>query len=1059
MTKYLIATLLFLLTITKVNSQHKIDGNQTNPQELIYKVIDGDTLKLTLFYPKKIKRKTPTIVFFFGGGWNGGSITQFEDQSKYFASRGMISILVDYRVKNRHKTTPFDAVRDAKSAIRYIRKHAKELHVNPKKIAVSGGSAGGHLAAATATLEGLNEPKEDLSISVKANALILYNPVIDNSKNGYGYKRVGERYKEISPLHNIKKGVPPTIFFLGDKDKLIPVATAKNYKAKMEAVGSRCDLFVYKNQPHGFFNQWKKGGVEHYLKTTYEADIFLESLGYLKGKPTFNKPKTIELFVSKKGAVKNEGTKESPFLKLESAVKKATAIKSKRENAKVIINVLPGDYHLEKPIIISPLLNGLTIKGTNSSDVTIKGSKILNTNWKKFNNDIYVTKVASNLDFDQLIVNDTPQILARYPNYDEKAHYWQGFASDAISKERIATWKNPKVAYFNALHGGKWGGFHFEITGVDKEGNAILKGGQQNNRGSKPHKEYRMVENVFEELDGPGEWYLDKETHQLYYWPTKNVNIENSKVEVAVLKDLIQVVGTLEKPVKNVTISGISFKYTKRTFLEKFEPLLRSDWSIYRGSVVFFEGTENCEVKDSEFAYLGGNVLMASKYNKGLEIKGNHIHNNGASAISFIGDPSAVRSPSFNYGQFVALSEMDTISGPKNELYPRACLVKDNLIHRIGCIEKQTAGVQIAMAMSIKISHNSIYDVPRAGINIGDGTWGGHVLEFNDVFNTVLETSDHGSFNSWGRDRFWLPKRNKMNELTTQKPDMYTWDAVKTTVIRNNRFRCDHGWDIDLDDGSSNYHIYNNLLLNNGLKLREGFNRVAENNIMVNNSLHPHVWFANSRDVFKHNIVGDTYQDVGLLGWGKELDYNFFPTEEAMMKSQMYNRDLNSFYGDPMFKDPKHLDFSVKENSPALKVGFKNFPMNKFGVQKANLKKLAKTPEIPVLRDVSKIGAKERNVKVAWLRNTLKSVSSEQEQSAYGLNTAEGVIVLKIWKPSPAVQNNGIKKGDVILEANSVKLKNVKDFFTVLRNNNKLELIDIVVMRNQSELPLKIRFK
>jgi len=327
------------------------------------------------------------------------------------------------------------------------------------------------------------------------------------------------------------------------------------------------------------------------------------------------------------------------------------------------------------------------------------------------------------------------------------------------------------------------------------------------------------------------------------------------------------------------------------------------------------------------------------------------------------------------------------------------------------------------------------------------------------VFNTVLETSDHGSFNSWGRDRFWLPKRNKMNELTTENPDMYTWDAVKTTIIRNNRFRCDHGWDIDLDDGSSNYHIYNNLLLNNGLKLREGFNRVAENNIIVNNSLHPHVWFANSRDVFKYNIVGDTYQDVGLLGWGKELDYNFFPTEESMLKSQMYNRDVHSIYGDPMFKDPKHLDFSVNENSTALKLGFKNFSMDKFGVQKPSLKALAKTPEIPVLRDASEINAKEGNVEVAWLRNTLKSVSSEQEQSAYGLNTAEGVIVLKTWNHSPAVKNNGIKKGDVILKVNNVKLKNIKDFFIALKNNNTLELIDVVVMRNQSELPLKISFK
>ena len=178
-----------------------------------------------------------------------------------------------------------------------------------------------------------------------------------------------------------------------------------------------------------------------------------------------------------------------------------------------------------------------------------------------------------------------------------------------------------------------------------------------------------------------------------------------------------------------------------------------------------------------------------------------------------------------------------------------------------------------------------------------------------------------------------------------------------------------------------------------------------------------------------------------------------------MMKSQIYNRDMHSIYGDPMFKDPQNLDFTVLENSPALSIGFKNFPMDQFGVQKASLKALAKTPEIPVLRDASKSNVKEGDTKVAWLRNTLKSVSSEQEQSAYGLNTAEGVIVLKTWKHSPAVQNNGIKKGDVILEVNNIKLKNIKDFLIELKNNNKLEFLDIVVMRNQSELSLTIRFK
>ena len=121
------------------------------------------------------------------------------------------------------------------------------------------------------------------------------------------------------------------------------------------------------------------------------------------------------------------------------------------------------------------------------------------------------------------------------------------------------------------------------------------------------------------------------------------------------------------------------------------------------------------------------------------------------------------------------------------------------------------------------------------------------------MFDTVRETGDHGSFNSWGRDRYWGLKDAPADEL----PQLALLDAVKPTVLRNNRWRCDHGWDVDLDDGSSNYEIYNNLFLHGGLKLREGFHRRVWNNITVNNSLHPHVWYDNSGDeVTKQHLDG-----------------------------------------------------------------------------------------------------------------------------------------------------------------------------------------------------------
>ena len=252
--------------------------------QILYKKIDTTQLYLTV-YPSVIKestKKSPAIVFFFGGGWNNGTVKQFEQQALYFSQRGMTCILVDYRVKEKHKATPFESLKDAKSAIRYIRAHANDLQIDPSKIVASGGSAGGHLAAATAIINDYNESTDNTAISCVPDALVLFNPVFDNGPGGYGYERIGEAYKNFSPLHNIKSGAPPTIVFLGDKDHLVPVETAKYYKTIMEKVKSRCDLFVYEGQGHGFFNY---KNLEYYKKTVSETDTFLQSIGFLNKDP------------------------------------------------------------------------------------------------------------------------------------------------------------------------------------------------------------------------------------------------------------------------------------------------------------------------------------------------------------------------------------------------------------------------------------------------------------------------------------------------------------------------------------------------------------------------------------------------------------------------------------------------------------------------------------------------------------------------------------------------------------------------------------------------------
>ena len=256
-------------------------------EQVVYKEINSTKLLMDVYYPEKMdsSKVYPAMVFFFGGGWSGGDRSQFINHAKYFSKRGLICFLVDYRIKSKNNTTPFESVKDAKSVIRFIRKNASSFKVDPTKIIASGGSAGGHLAAAIALLDGYSENTDDLSISCIPNALVLFNPVFDNGPGGYGYEKILDEYKNFSPLHNIKKGAPPTIVFLGSNDKHIPVETAAYYKKVMEKVGSRCDLKIYDGQSHGFFNY---KNLEFYKKTVIEADAFLVSLGYLKNEPVLN---------------------------------------------------------------------------------------------------------------------------------------------------------------------------------------------------------------------------------------------------------------------------------------------------------------------------------------------------------------------------------------------------------------------------------------------------------------------------------------------------------------------------------------------------------------------------------------------------------------------------------------------------------------------------------------------------------------------------------------------------------------------------------------------------
>ncbi len=258
-------------------------ANEKPTRIVPYKTVGDVTLNLHVFEPAghKAGDKRPAIVFFFGGGWVGGTPSQFYPQSQRLADLGMVAICAEYRIKSKHGTTPIECVKDGKSAMRFVRSHAGEMGIDPDRLAAGGGSAGGHVAAATATVTAFNEDGESTSTSAVPNALVLFNPVYDNGpEGGWGHDRVREYWQKISPAHNIRHGMPPTIAFLGDSDKLIPVATARRFQKKMHDAGSRSELIIYDGAEHGFFNPTKHDG-RFYRETLAATEQFLRSLGWL----------------------------------------------------------------------------------------------------------------------------------------------------------------------------------------------------------------------------------------------------------------------------------------------------------------------------------------------------------------------------------------------------------------------------------------------------------------------------------------------------------------------------------------------------------------------------------------------------------------------------------------------------------------------------------------------------------------------------------------------------------------------------------------------------------
>lgn len=377
-----------------------------------------------------------------------------------------------------------------------------------------------------------------------------------------------------------------------------------------------------------------------------------------------------------------------------------------------------------------------------------------------------------------------------------------GFTYNATSDlgRRLSGW-TAAGGIVHAWHSQSWSMHMFEIKVADKDEKIEFEpgGGRQGGRNwcrcdqctyaagwcrqhqNPDDKDKRlisgswMVENILEELDQPGEFYLDRSSKLLYLLPNKTQTLEN--LRLALLETLIDI-----RDVANVTIQNIGFRDAAPTYLSEWGTPSGGDWALHRGGAVFVQNASSVTIQDCIFRRLDGNAVFLSRYTRHVHLRRNLFEWMGENAVATWGDTK-----DFN------ASDGD---------YPMYTRLEGNLMRELGIYQKQSSAYGHAKTAKTTLRNNIMFNMPRAAINFNDGMGGGDVVDHNLIFNTCRESGDHGPINTWDRQPFWTRLRDPQGSF-----------RPLSRTIRSNFIFANYGASqaVDNDDGSSWYRIHGNL--------------------------------------------------------------------------------------------------------------------------------------------------------------------------------------------------------------------------------------------------------
>ncbi len=685
-------------------------------------------------------------------------------------------------------------------------------------------------------------------------------------------------------------------------------------------------------------------------------------------------------YVATDGLDEQQGTLENPFASLHRAQQAVRSFRRGNPSVAVTVKVRQGTYYLGRILEFTPEDSGtkdapVTYTAFPGEKVTLSGGRKLKCQWltrkSKSICDLNVNN-SGPFAFSQLFINGRRQVRARFPDFDSTDPIRGGYvtavralpagtsspdpADENNAKEGVIgiefdpetfsqkRWGTPEDAVIHISQQEDLGMLAWNIRSIDYDRNRIWfgKGGGQlgsqwNGSSSAIGKGSRFyVDNVLEEMSKPCEWYLSTSSGTLYYRAEEGMDLESALIEVPALEQIIRVRGSIDKPVEYLIFDGFRLAHTEITYMKSHETLPSGNWSFYRGGAVLFEQTRNCSIRNCWFDAVGGNAVFWNNQNVAGSVTGCKFTESGDNAICFVGTPGNIRQS------------------------PSECNAVNNLIRNCGTFGKQIAGIYISCARRISAAHNHIRNVPCAGICIGDGDWGGHIIEHNYIHDTVEETKHYGSLNAYGHEGLGQTVVPSAGAESGANPPLAIAESI---TLRGNLIREKAGCGIRLASGSTQYEIYKNVAIGTAIRICAGAHRNVYNNIWFNSPQAAELLMGRgtSRDRFHHNVAVVTGASTYRFSTGsdhgqsvEEIDYNCIyqqggsfaasithlqdekefesPAVVNLAGWQDLGFDRHSSFANPLIADPAHLDFRLLQDSPALKLGFVNFAMNQWGL-------------------------------------------------------------------------------------------------------------------------------